>query len=351
MTLCKACQRPCPTFFSRLDGRVRGVYGATMPYSSDARLVTLIGGSGFIGRAATEELTRLGWRVRVLVRNVHAANRLKPLGNLGQIAISGGDVRSPESVAAALDGADAVVNFVGILAPGGGATFDAVHHRAAALVAQQAARAGVRRLVHVSAIGADRNSPSDYGRSKGEGEQAVRAAFPSAAIVRPSIVFGADDQFTNRFATVARQVPFMVPVIAPDTRFQPVFVDDVARAITRLVTEQADVPPVTELGGPQVFTMRQINEYIVRTIGLTKPIVDVPDYAARMIAKAGFLPGAPLTWDQYLMLQRDNVADTALPGFAALGIVPTPMGAVAPQWLARYRRGGRFAAQVQNPQP
>jgi NADH dehydrogenase len=309
-----------------------------------ARLITIIGGSGFIGRVLVERLARDGHRLRVAVRNRSRAMRLKPLADLGQIAIVNADLRAPASIDAAMAGADAAINLVGILAPSGSASFEAIHAAGAGAAARAAAAAGARAFVHVSAIGADPQSPSAYGRSKAEGERLVRAAFPSAAIVRPSLVFGSDDGFTNRFAGLIAAFP-VVPVIAPETRFQPVYVGDVAEAIARALDRQFEghAGETFELGGPDIMTMREINLYLNAATGQDKRLVDVPDGMARLMAQFGSLPGAPLTMDQYRMLQRDNLADPALPGLGSLGITPTALAAVAPQWLSRYRPGGRFA--------
>lgn len=304
------------------------------------RLVTLIGGSGFVGTALTEHVARTGARIRVMVRRPAAAQHLKPLGELGQIQVLSGDIRSEAELARALEGAEAAVNLVGILSPAGGATFEAIHAFGAELAADVARRLGVRRFVHVSAIGADPASPSAYGRSKGEGEARVRGAFAGATIVRPSLIFGPEDGFTNRFgALVAAPLPF-VPVVAPRTRFQPVWVHDVASGIVAALERPGET---FEFGGPEVLTMRQIFERLCEWTGRRKRLVELPDGGARLIAAFGFLPGAPLTRDQWLMLQRDNVVSGAHPDLAALGITPTPMGAVAPDWLARFRPGGRFA--------
>lgn len=318
------------------------------PIATAPGLATLIGGAGFVGTALAEVLARAGWRIRVAGRNPAAAQHLRPLGGLGQIAAVRADLRVPASLGAAMEGADVVVNLVGILDEKGGQSFQAVQAKGAAAAAAAAAAAGVRAFVQVSAIGADAASPSAYGRTKAEGEAGVRAAFPAAAIVRPSLVFGPHDGFTNRFAGLISAAP-LVPVIAPDTRFQPVYVQDVAealgRVIARLLAGQAGTPgPTYELGGPEILTMRQIMAFIAGAIGCgNKAMVDTPDFGARLLSGLGFLPGAPLTRDQYLMLQRDNVADPALPGLAELGIAPTPLASVAPGWLARYRAGGRFA--------
>lgn len=310
------------------------------------RLVTLIGGSGFVGAALTEAFARAGWRVLIVSRNPARAERLKPLGDLGQIAAMRGDIRVPASLERPLAGADLAINLVGILDEKAGQRFAEVQARGAGEAARVARACGVRGYIHVSAIGADPSSPSAYGRTKGDGEARVRAAFPEAAIVRPSLIFGPNDGFTNRFAGLIAAAP-VVPVIAPATRFQPVHVHDVAAAIRaiadRLMAGQPD--GTWELGGPEVLTMRQIMGFIAEAIGKADaPLVEVPDAGARLLAGLGFLPGAPLTRDQYLMLQRDNVVSEGAAGLADLGIAPLALAATAPDWLVRYRRGGRFAA-------
>jgi NADH dehydrogenase len=307
------------------------------------RLVTLIGGSGFIGRSTVEHLARAGWRMRIVARNTARANRLKPLANLGQIQIMPGDLRASATLQRALDGADAVVNFAGILAPTGGASFADTHARGPATLADVARAAGVQHFVQVSAIGADPNSPGEYGRSKAAGEAAVLQRYPDAAILRPSVVFGPEDQFTNRFAKLIAQLP-VVPVIAPRTRFQPVYVNNVADAISRVLT--ANLRGVYELAGPEILSMRQLNERIGEWVGVRKRFIDVPEQGAALLAKLEWLPFAPITADQLAMLSRDNVADPTLPGLEALGIAPVPMGAVAGDWLVQYRPGGRFAGRL-----
>lgn len=311
-----------------------------------APLVAIVGGTGFIGSAVTEAFVNAGWRVRAVCRNPAHARHLKPLGDLGQVGATRADVRVPASLLPALAGADAVVNLVGILDEKGGQGFSEIHAKGAEAVARAAAHLGAQALVHVSAIGADAAGPSAYAISKAAGEAAVRAAYPAAAIVRPSLVFGPEDHFTNRFAAMIAVSP-VVPVIAPETRFQPVHVVDVANAIfaiTQRILGGAQ-GGTWELGGPEVLTMRSILEYIAATVGQDRPLVDTPDIGARLLSGLGFLPGAPLTKDQYLMLKRDNVATPGVPGLGELGIEPTPMAAVAPTWLSRYRPGGRFAAQ------
>ena len=322
--------------------------GAAMQIASTPRLAALIGGAGFVGTALTEALVRAGWRVRIVGRNPAAARHLLPLGELGQIAAVRADLRVPATLQPALQGADLVVNLVGILDEKGGQSFAQVQARGAALAAQTAAALGASAFVQVSAIGADPASPSAYGRTKAEGEAAVRAAMPNAAIVRPSLIFGSDDGFTNRFAGLISAAP-IVPVIAPETRFQPVYVKDVAAALMAVIERLHAGQPggLFELGGPEVLTMREIMAFIAAQIGCgDKPLIDTPDIGARLLAAFGSLPGAPLTRDQYLMLRRDNIVSPGTPGLAELGITPTPMEAVAPAWLARYRSGGRFAGQT-----
>lgn len=302
-------------------------------------LVTVFGGGGFLGRQVAQALMAQGARVRVAQRDIATALRVKPLGGLGQTQFVAADITKPESVARAVAGSDVVINLVGVLA----GDFDAVHHRGAANVAQAAAAAGVGALVHVSAIGADPESPSAYGRSKAAGEAATKAAFPSATIIRPSIVFGPEDQFLNRFAEIISMAP-VIPVIGGATRFQPVYVKDVAHAIANA----AEAPAVHggrtyELGGPQVMTMKEINGWIARAIGRERSLVDVPHGLASLLA---MLPGGPITRDQLAMLGRDNVVSAGADGLAALGVRPTPMAAVAENWLVRYRRHGRFAGRV-----
>ncbi len=306
-------------------------------------LVTVFGGGGFVGRQVVQELLERGARVRVAQRDLAAAMRIKPLGGLGQIQFTAADIRKPASIAGAIAGSDIVINLVGVL----NGDFDAIHHQGAANVAKAAADAGVRALVHMSAIGADAQSPSAYGRSKAAGEEAVKAAFPGATIIRPSIIFGPEDQFLNRFAELIRLFP-AVPVIGASTKFQPVYVTDVARAIAEAAEKPGKHGGKTyELGGPQVLSMMELNAWIAKAIGRERSLVAVPAPVASLIATFGFLPGAPITRDQYAMLQKDNVVAPGARGLEALGVAPTPMAAVAESWLVRYRRHGRFAGRVQ----
>jgi len=302
-------------------------------------LVAVVGGSGFVGRYVVQALCRANARVRVICRRTETAQFLKPLGGLGQIQIVRGDVTRPESIARALTGCDAVVNLAGILS----GDFAAVQAAGAEAVAKAAAAAGARTLVHVSAIGADPHSPSRYGRSKGEGEARVRAAFPAAVILRPSVIFGPEDNFTNRFARLVRCAP-VVPVLKPGTRFQPVWVGDVAAAVTMAAaTPDRFAGKLFELGGPATYSFHELIALIKAEIGSKHSLIDLPDAVAEPFARfAGLLPGAPITWDQWLMLQRDNVVTADAQGLAAFDIMPAPLEAKAAAWLVQYRRQGRF---------
>jgi len=311
-------------------------------YDKKSGLVTVFGGGGFIGRYVCECLFKTGIRVRVAERNPRRAFFLQPLAAVGQLDLVAADVTKAESVTRAVGGASAVINLVGRFDD-----MDAVHVQGARLIAEAAAKAGAKALIHISAIGADAASEADYGRTKGLGEAAVKSAFPAATIIRPSLAFGPEDQLTNRFASLMNLLP-IYPVIAPGTRFQPVYVRDLGRAIAAAALDPAKHGGKTyEIAGPEVLTMRQLTEYVAEASGQSPMLVDLPDFAANAISYLGFLPGAPLTHDQWLMLQRDNVAAKKSAGLQAFGIKPTPLAAVAPDWLARFRHGGRFAARRQ----
>ncbi|MEX6724813.1 complex I NDUFA9 subunit family protein [Parapedomonas caeni] len=310
-------------------------------------LYTVFGGSGFIGRYVVQQLAARGHRVRVAVRNPNLALFLKPSGAVGQIQLVQANVRNAESVARAVAGADGVVNLVGLLAESGHQTFKDVQAEGAATVARAAAAAGVRAFVQMSAIGADAASPARYARTKAEAEAAVRAALPQATILRPSVVFGPEDDFINRFARLARMLPVM-PVVAGDTRFQPVYVADVAAAVVSALEAPAEVGGhVFELGGPRTYTMRDLLAYILDEAMLDRPLVEVPMAAAGLLASlTGWLPGAPLTSDQLLMLARDNVVSPTSADLRALGVSPTPLEAIAPSYLVQYRPKGRFSTKA-----
>ena len=303
-------------------------------------VATVFGGSGFIGRYVVKRLARAGYVVRVAVRDPEAALFLKPMGAVGQVVPLYCDLRQDATVRRAVESASVVVNLVGILAERRAGDFQAMHATGPATIARLAAEAGVGKLVHVSAIGADPASPSRYAMSKAAGEAAVMAAFPGATILRPSVVFGPEDQFFNRFGAIARMLPFM-PVISGATRMQPVYVGDVADATMAALT-QADAPgAIYELGGPRVWTFREILAYILKATGRTGRLVDIPMGVARMQACVlELLPWKPLTRDQLLLLERDNVVTPGKPGLAELGIVPTPVELVVPDYLRRFQPGG-----------
>ncbi|HEY0595962.1 complex I NDUFA9 subunit family protein [Sphingopyxis sp.] len=300
----------------------------------NGQLITVLGGGGFLGRYVVQRLLARGARVRIAQREPRAATFLKPLGGLGQTQFVACDVRDAASVARAVQGSDAVINLAGAF---GDMQADGAGH-----VATAAKAAGVGALVHVSAIGADPASASAYGRSKGDGEAAVRASFADAAILRPSILFGREDHFINRFATMMRMTP-VVPVIAPGAKFQPAYVGDVADAVVAALGRDA-AGKTFELGGPQVLTMGELLRWIADATGRSPLFVDVPDFVASALATGfGWAPGAPITKDQWLMLQHDNVVADSAAGLTQLGIAPTSLASVADGWLVQYRRNGRFA--------
>ncbi|NEV76402.1 complex I NDUFA9 subunit family protein [Rhodopseudomonas sp. BR0C11] len=313
-------------------------------------LVTVFGGSGFLGRHVVSALARRDYRIRVAVRRPELSGHLQPLGRVGQIHAVQANLRYPESVAAAMRGAHVAINLVGILAEGGAQKFDAVQGSGAANVAQAAAAAGAR-MVHVSAIGADPNSPARYARSKAAGEQAVLAAVPQATIFRPSVVFGPEDQFTNRFAALARLSP-VLPLVGADTKLQPVYVGDVATAIADAVDGLAKPGATYELGGPEQLTMREIMRIILQTTDRNPMLVPLPFGLASLQAMLlQFAPGAfKLTPDQVRMLEVDNVVSEAAKSagltLQGLGIQPDSLQAIVPSYLWRFRKTGQFARKT-----
>ena len=307
------------------------------------RIVTLVGGGGFLGRYTAQALLAAGARVRIAQRDPRSAFFLRTQGGVGQTQFVAADLTRPDTLARALHGADAAVNLTGTFAL---RQMQALHVDGPAALARAA---DGRPLVHISAIGADARSDAVYGRSKGLGEAAVRSVAPGATILRPSTVFGREDQFVNRFAALIAKAP-LVPVLRADTRFQPVFVADVADAVVAALAKSLGDPlahggQTYELGGPDTLTMAELYAWIARTIGRTPRFVDLPDLAGDLLSRADFLPGAPITRDQWKMLQRDTVV-TGTDGLAALGVAATPLAAVAPAWLVRYRRQGRFGAEA-----
>ena len=311
-------------------------------------LVTVFGGSGFVGRSVVRALCKRDYRIRVAVRRPELAGHLQPLGKVGQIHAVQANLRSPASIEAAMRDSHIAINLVGILAEGGAQTFDAVQAKGAAAVAEAAAAVGAR-MVHVSAIGADENSPSRYARAKAAGEQAVLSAIPSATILRPSVVFGPEDQFTNRFAALAQISPVLPLIGGGVTRLQPVYVGDVATAVADAVDGKTKPGTPYELGGPEVLTMREIMEIILAVTERERMLVSLPFGLAKL--QALFLQFAPgdfkLTPDQVTLLRSDNVVSDAAKAagltLEGLGIAPDSMEAIVPQYLWRFRKTGQFA--------
>jgi NADH dehydrogenase len=307
-----------------------------------ARRATVFGGSGFIGRHIVRRLAAEGAVVRVAVRHPNDALFLKPMGDVGQIVPVAADVRDPAAVAAAVHGAEDVVNAVSLYVERGRATFAAVHETGAETVARAAAAAGVARLVQISGIGADPRSLSRYARSRARGEQRVRAAFPGATILRPSVVFGPEDAFFNTFAAMAQLSPALPLFGGGRMRLQPVYVGDVAEAARRALHDPAAPGKVYELGGPRIYTFRALLELLLAEIRRRRLLVPVPFFAAEIMATfLGLLPSPPLTRDQVKLLKSDNVVTSGMAGFADLGIAPTAAEVVLPTYLDRFRRGGR----------
>ena len=314
-----------------------------------SKLVTVFGGSGFVGRYIVRRLAKEGWRVRVAVRDPNLAGFVKPYGVVGQVEPLFCNIRDDASVRAVTQGADVVVNCVGVLDERGRNTFAAVQSQGAGRIARIAAEQGVARMVHISAIGASASSASAYARTKAAGEAAVLAEFPSAMILRPSIIFGTEDQFFNRFAGMSRLGP-VLPVVGAATRFQPVYVDDVAQAAVLGVLGQAK--GTFELGGPDVRTFRELMQQMLAVIQRRRLVVNIPFAVARLMAFSfdmgrvitGGLVKGPLTRDQVRNLAVDNVVAADAQGFAALGIVPTAMASVLPDYLWRFRPSGQYAA-------
>ncbi|MCA3323259.1 MAG: complex I NDUFA9 subunit family protein [Roseomonas sp.] len=304
-------------------------------------LVTVFGGGGFIGRHIVQRLAAAGHSIRIAGRDTERAARLCTMGGVGQITPVAASVTDEASSARAVAGADIVINLVGILFESRAGDFQRIQAEGAGRVARLAAAAGAKQFLHLSAIGADAGSPSLYAQTKAAGEAAVLAAFPGAIILRPSVVFGAEDQFFNRFAGLAALLPFM-PVVAGETRFQPVYVGDVADAAMAALADPAAAGKVFELGGPRVMSMRQVLRYILDVTGRQRPMIALPEGFVRLQARLGeLLPTPPLTRDQLILLGKDNVVSPNALGFQALGIEPKAVEAIVPSYLSRFRVGGQ----------
>lgn len=303
-------------------------------------VVTVFGASGFIGRYVVGEIAKTGARVRAAVRRPDNAGYLKPMGDVGQVTPVAANIRDDASVAAAVDGADTVINLVGILFPGGKQSFEALQAEGAQRVAAAAKAAGAKRYVQMSAIGADPDSESVYASTKGIGERLVQEAFPGASIVRPSIVFGPEDDFFNKFAVIARLAPVLPLIGGGHTRFQPVYVGDVAKAVAAICTSPKTAGATYELGGPQVYSFRQLMEIMLEEIGRKRLLAPVPFPIAKLQAALLELSPIPiLTRDQVRLLEMDNVASAGLPGLDDLGVEATALETILPNYLRRYRRG------------
>jgi uncharacterized protein YbjT (DUF2867 family) len=316
-----------------------------------SKLVTIFGGSGFVGRYIARRMAKEGWRVRVAVRRPNEALFVKPYGVPGQVEPLACNIRDDASVRSMIRGADAVVNCVGTFSKGGRNNFGAVHVEGAGRIARIAAAEGVANLVQISSIGADAGADSDYARTKAEGEAAVLAAFPNAVILRPSVIFGTEDGFFNRFAAMSRMGPIL-PVVGANTKFQPVFVDDVAQAAVKAALGDAQ-PGIYELGGPEVDTFRGLMGRMLSVIQRRRAVINIPFFLARIVAFAfdmveavtlGLIQNKMITRDQVKSLRHDNVVAPGARGLADLGITPTAIEAVLPEYLWRYRPSGQYAA-------
>ena len=305
------------------------------------KLVVLLGGSGFFGRHLAQELLTRGARLRIASRHPERAFALKPLANLGQLQFARCDVTRAEQCAAALAGADGAVNLVGAFA----GDLGLLQGRGAGNMAAAARDAGAASFVQVSAIGADAASPVAYARTKAEGEAAVLAAFPGASIVRPSLLFGPDDSFTTLFAGLIAMLP-VLPVFGPRAKLQPVFVDDAAEAVAAALADPAQHGGKTfEIAGPEVVTMLELHQRLAAAQGRERLFAELPDFVSgAFAAMTGWLPGAPLSRDQWALLKAGNVASGQLPGLSDLGVTPRPMGLFLERWMVRFRKHGRFGA-------
>jgi uncharacterized protein YbjT (DUF2867 family) len=311
------------------------------------KLVTIIGGSGFIGRHIVRSLAKRGYRIRAAVRRPDLAGHLQPLGKVGQIMPVQANLRYPDSIEVACASAYAVINLPGVLYNRRRQSFQAVHAEGAETAARAAARCGAQLFIHISALGADLESPSEYARTKAEGERRARAAFPAATIIRPSIAFGPEDSFFNRFAAMARFAPVLPLFGGGRTRFQPVFVGDVADGVECLVERGVPDGRTYEFGGPEIYTFKELMQFTLRTVMRRRLLLPIPFFAGRAAASLlQLLPHPLLTVDQLRLLRRDNVVsadaaneDRTLPG---LGIMPRDIEAIVPSYLYRYRRAGQF---------
>ncbi|MDA9189857.1 complex I NDUFA9 subunit family protein [Alphaproteobacteria bacterium] len=309
------------------------------------KTVSVIGGSGFIGRALVEKLARAGARVTVLTRNTVRSKNLKPLGDVGQITVIGGDALVNDDLTLAIQSADYVVNLIGIFHPSGKQNFENAQAQLPQNIATVAQKTGIKKIIHLSAIGADLNSSSNYLRTKAEGERGLLSVAPSSTILRPSIVFGPGDGFFDRFAKMAMIAPALPLLGGGTTKFQPVFVGDVADSILYCLTHQQTDGQNYELGGPSIYSFKELLAYTLSSIGKKRGLIPVPIFAMQLpAALASILPNPPITRDQLRMLSSDNIVNEKMPDITSFGIIPQPIEAHVPNYLSCYRQGGIFAS-------
>ncbi len=312
--------------------------------SLEDSVITIFGGTGFIGRYVVRELAKTGALIRVVSRDPQGALYLRTYGYVGQIVLERGSFQEKDTVKRYLEDTDIAINLVGILFESGSQRFARIHAQGAEFLAKSAAELGVSQLIHMSALGVDKSTRSKYARTKLAGERAVLAAFPTATILRPSIVFGPEDDFFNRFASMAQLSPFMPLIGGGHTKFQPVYVADIARAIRTVLEQRTGQGTAYELGGPQQYSFRELLTYIMEQTRHKKPFMPIPFGLASIMGKMSeILPTPPLTYDQVQLLKQDNIVSPDATTFEALGITPTAVEVVVPDYLIRYREGGRFA--------
>jgi uncharacterized protein YbjT (DUF2867 family) len=312
---------------------------------ANQRIITIVGGTGFLGRYVVWQLARAGYTLRVISRTPDSALPLKTSGDVGQIVLMGGNLAEPESFAGKLDNSYAVINLVGILFESGSQKFTKLHAQGAEALAKMSKAAGVQRFIHVSALGVDKASGSSYARTKALGERAVLAAFPEAIILRPSVIFGPEDNFFNQFATMASLFPALPLIGGGRTRFQPVYAGDVAKAVEVCLTRPDVKGHIYELGGPKVYSFKEILEFILFTIGKQRRFMPIPSGIASIMGGVSeFLPRPPLTRDQVKLLKYDNIVSPNARTFAQLGITPTAVESIVPDYLARFHKSNPIAA-------
>jgi uncharacterized protein YbjT (DUF2867 family) len=307
------------------------------------KVITIYGGSGFLGRYITQELAALGAIIRVGVRYPEEAAFLKPMGSVAQITPIAFNITSPETIDPLAKDADILINCVGILSESSNARFEGIHHKGAEYIAHAAANQNVKRLIHISALGANIKSTSLYAQSKAKGEEAMLKIFPEATILRPSIVFGSEDQFFNRFAKMAQLSPFIPLIGGGKTKFQPIYVNDIAHFVAACLLKDETKGQIFELGGPKIYTFKELMIQMLHDISRDNKFISIPFSMAKFLSYIlQFFPGKPLTPDQVDLLKYDNICSGNFPGLSSLNIRPTPLEIITPAYLSRYRPGGRY---------